>query len=145
MVHLWLGKAKLIGTHAKELFSTPGFSGHVLAVVTGAAYLETRFLQGNGFLESEILWLAQNNVPMHPRALRGDFDLSALRVGMIFQSDGVRLRFDAGDHTGSPLHFADARVWQPAPIDPARVAPRETVIARARELDLTGFCPAPLR
>jgi hypothetical protein len=139
LVHLGLGKAKLIGKHAKELFSAPDFSGRVLAVVSNAVYLETRFLQENGFLENEILWLTQNDVPMHPRALRGDFDFSALRVGMTFQSDGAWLRFDTGDHTGSLLHFVDARVWQPAMVDPARVAPREVIIARARELDPTGF------
>jgi hypothetical protein len=94
--------------------------------------------------EGEIVWLAQNHLPMHPRALRGDFDLSALRVGMTFQSDGACLHFDMGDHTGSPLRFVGARVWQPAAIDPARVAPREMVIARARAVDVTDL-PRPVR
>ena len=139
MVHLGLGRAELIGKHAKALFSGPGFSGRVLAVVSNAVYLETRFLPENGFLENEILWLAQNHLPMHTRALRGDFNFSALRVGMTFQSDGASLRFDIGTQRVAPLQSADARVWQPATIDPVRVASRETVVARARELDLTGL------
>jgi len=134
-------RVDLIGATARALLTQPGFAGRVLAVVTDVVYLsaeeESRFLGENG-----ILWLAQNHLPMHPRALRGDFDFSALRVGMTFQSDGARLRFDAGDHTGSPLPFAGTRVWQPATIDPARVAPRETVLARIK--DLTGF-PKPVR
>ena len=143
---MWSRGQLVIGATARALLTQPGFAGRVLAVVTDVVYLsaeeESRFLQENG-----ILWLAQNHLPMHPRALRGDFDFSAMRVGMSFQSDGARLHFDVGDHSegghpslslrtgsGSPLQFADARVWQPATIDPARVVPRETVIARVREL-----------
>ena len=125
MVHLGLGEAKLIGKHAEELFSAPGFSGRVLAVVTDAIYLQ--------MADAEILWLAQNNVPMHARALRGDFDLSRLRVGMSFRSDGARLQFDVRAQRVAPLQFADTRVWQPAMFDPARVAPSEVVRTRAEK------------
>jgi hypothetical protein len=124
---VWSRGQLVIGATAHALLARPGFAGRVLAVVSNTVYL-------TGVTNVEILWLAQNDAPMHPRALRGDFDFSALRVGMSLQSDGVRLHFDVGDHTGSPLQFADARVWQPAIIDPARVTPREVVCARARQL-----------
>ncbi len=140
----------VIGATARELLMRPGFAGRVLAVVTGAVYLvcsEARSeaecrgayataLSLRGILRTtgEILWLAQNHLPMHPRALRGDFDFSALRVGTAFQSDGARLEF-VGAQLIAPLQ--NARVWRPALIDPARLAPRETVLARGK--DLTGF------
>jgi len=149
----------VVGATARDLLARPRFGGAILAVVTGAVYLQgviarsdfrdeaiskSRFgdcFASLAMTNGEILWLAQNDLPMHPRALRGDFDFSALRVGMAFQSDGARLHFD----DQAALEFADARVWQPAAIDPARVASRETVMARVRESDLTGFRPAPLR
>lgn len=119
-----------IGATARELLTRPGFAGRVLAVVTGAVYLETRFLRENGVLENEILWLAQDHLPMHPRALRGEFDLSALRVGMVFRAHETRLQFDGQ----VSLDWGEARVWQPAPIAPEEIAPRESVSARARQL-----------
>jgi hypothetical protein len=159
LVHLGLGEAKLIGKHAKELFSMPDFSGRVLAVVSNAVYL-TSVIARNGFCDAiiphapfgdrfaslaitnpEILWLAQDKVPMHTRALRGDFDFSTLRVGMRFRSDGASLQFDVGMQGLAFLQFADACVWQPTTFAPARVAPRATVVARVRGLGVTDFKP----
>jgi hypothetical protein len=115
----------LIGATARELLTRPRFVGGILAVVTGAVYLLSEHL--------ELVWLAHNDLPMHPRALRGDFDFGALRVGMPFQSSGVSLQFDKK----WTLEFGGARVWQPAAIDPARVAPRELDLScfRASEPD----------
>ncbi|MBM3130332.1 MAG: DUF2877 domain-containing protein [Chloroflexi bacterium] len=149
----------VVGATARDLLARPRFGGAILAVVTGAVYLQgviarsdfrdeaiskSRFgdcFASLAMTNGEILWLAQNDLPMHPRALRGDFDFGALRVGMPFQSDGAALRF-VGAQLIAPLH--NARVWQPTAIDPARVASRETVMARVRESDLTGF-PKPVR
>ncbi|MCI0475998.1 MAG: DUF2877 domain-containing protein [Anaerolineales bacterium] len=124
---MWSRGQIVIGATARVLLTRPGFAGGVIAIVTGAVYLLAQ--------DCQVLWLAQNDLPMHARALRGDFDFGALRVGMVFQSDGASLQFDKQ----WTLEFGGARVWQPAAIDPTRVAPRETIIARARELDLTGF------
>jgi hypothetical protein len=116
----------VIGVMARDLLTQPRFVGGILAVVTGVVYLLSENL--------ELVWLAQNDLPMHPRALRGDFDFGELRVGMPFQSDGARLRFGESRPEGFletlRVCAADARVWQPVLIDPARVASRDTVIAR---------------
>ena len=129
-----IGKAQLIGSKARELmadltpapfpykegeFNPPspvrrgvgGEVGRVLAVVTDAAYVETG---------DEILWLVQEHLPMHARAIRGSFDLSALRAGMSFGRDDIDL--------------ASASVWQPITILHGQVAQREIIIARARQL-----------
>ena len=119
----------VIGATACALLTQPRFVGGILAVVTGAVYLLSE--------DCEILWLAQNDLPMHPRALRGDFDFSALRAGMAFQSDGARLQFGVGAQFIAPLQ--NVRVWQPAAIDPSRVVSRERMRAPARASDLTGF------
>lgn len=153
----------MIGATARELLTRPGFVGRVLAVVTGAVYLagviaRSAFEQSEAesrdcdeaiptsrsgdcfaparlaMTQDEILWLAQNDLPMHPRALRGDFDFRTLRVGMTVQSDGARLEF-VGAHLIAPLQ--NARVWQPPTIEASHVVPRGTLIARSK--DLTGF------
>lgn len=124
-----IGQVEFIGATARDLLTQPRFVGGILTVVTGAVYVLSENL--------ELVWLAQNHLPMHARALRGDFDFSALRAGMAVQSDGAALRFGVRAQLIAPLRFADARVWQPTAIDPTRVASRETVIARIK--DLSGF------
>jgi hypothetical protein len=143
-----------IGARAQKILFVPDLSGRVLAVVTDAVYLQANphpVPPPTRSGEGELVWLAQNHLPMHTRALRGDFDFSVLRVGMTFHSDGACLHFGGvGVHgilsevEGTPLQFADARVWRPAAIEPVRLAPREMVIARARTVDLTGFA-RPMR
>ncbi len=96
-----------------------------MAVVSGAVYLETRFLEENGFLE--IVWLAQSHLPMHPRAILGAFDFSVLRVGM-------ELHLDGGATHASPLQIANTPVWSPPEISRDQIAPREIAITRAREI-----------
>lgn len=153
-----IGRANLIGTTARELMARRDCVGRVLAVVKGAVYVIARStfasLSANSAVkqspksnteiasshktvlamtDDEILWLAQNHVPMHPRAIRGDFDFGALDVGMTFQSEGACLRFD----NQSTLQFLDACAWQPQTIDPGCVVPREVLIARIK--DLIGF------
>jgi hypothetical protein len=118
----------LIGATARALLTRSRFVGAILAIVTDAVYVLSENL--------ELLWLARNDVPMHPRAWRGDFDFRALRVGMAVQSDGARLEC-VGAQFIAPLQ--NARVWQPMPIVLSRVAPREMMIARARGVDLASF------
>ncbi|MBI5302292.1 MAG: DUF2877 domain-containing protein [Chloroflexi bacterium] len=132
-----IGTANLIGATARELLARSDFSGRVIAVVSGAVYVQTDphpnpppFAKSGRTSEGEIVWLAQMHLPMHARAILGAFDFSALRVGM-------ELYLAVGATHASPLHIANARVWQPATIDLARVAPRQVVIARIQ--DLTGF------
>jgi len=156
-----IGEAKLIGATARAVLAS-GFAGRVLAVVTDAVYVIARSGPERSGAESkdrdeaipdsrlggcfaslamtqgEILWLAQARLPMHTRAILGSFDFSALRVGMSFQSDGAALRLD----NQSTVEFGAATTWQPAAIEPARVAPREVVVARVQ--DLPGF-PKPGR
>ena len=148
-----IGQAEWIGTTARDFLARRDCVGRVLAVVTGAVYVTPALACGASvarseatkqsptsdlgiasqktlaMTEGEVLWLSQNHLPMHPRAIRGDFDFDLLQTGMTFKSDGACLRF-ANDAT---LRFADARVWQPKIIDPGCVAPREVVIARVRE------------
>ena len=104
-----IGKARLIGAKARELMAAS--PGRVLAVVTDAAYVE---------IGDEILWLAQEHLPMHARAIRGSFDLSAVHAGMPFGWDDIDL--------------ANASAWQPITISPEQVALREIIIARVRQL-----------
>jgi len=118
----------LIGATARALLTRSRFVGAILAIVTDAVYVLSENL--------ELLWLTRNDVPMHPRAWRGDFDFRALRVGMPVQSDGARLEC-VGAQFIAPLQ--NARVWQPMPIVLSRVAPREMMIARARGVDLASF------
>jgi len=133
-----IGRANLIGTTARELIARRDCIGRVLAVVTGAVYLqaEPRFSpsEENGIPENEIFWLAQNHVSMHPCAIRGDFDFTPLRDEMAVICDGRWLRFDTRRRTESRLHFADTPVWIPPTISPGRILPRDIVSNRAREL-----------
>lgn len=162
-----IGNVDCIGTTARKLLARRNCVGRVLAVVTGAVYLSVIARSREAAKQSpsldvgiasqrtlatpQVLWLAQKHLPMHPRALCGEFDSSTLQTGMRFESDGMCLRFGTGDHPstalrtgyGSPLRFADACVWQPRMIDPGRVAPRAVVLARAREIaDLEGRRPS---
>lgn len=137
-----IGRAEWIGETARELLARRDCIGRVLAVVKGAVYLQANPHPSpppSSSGEGEILWLAQNNLPMHPRAIRGDFDFGALDVGMTFQSEGARLRFD----NQSTLQFSNARVWQPQTIDPGCVVPREVLIVRIK--DRIGACAKPVR
>ena len=133
-----IGRAEWIGETAREVMARRDFAGRVLAVVTSAVYLktETRFFPfgENGFLENEILWLTPNPVPLHPRALRGDFDFTPLRAEMAVICDRGWLVFDPRRRTESRVHFADALVWIPQTISPGRILPHALVRHRAREL-----------
>jgi len=160
-----IGRVELIGTTARELIARRDFCGRVLAVVTGAVYLETEacFLEAipppmqvlelkmwgkfanlpyvdehivgeNGVPGNGILWLAQNHLPMHPRAVRGDFDFTPLHEEMQVVCDGTWLRFDARHRSESRVQVADAPVWTPQPVAPGQILPRKVVSERAQKL-----------
>jgi hypothetical protein len=105
-----IGETKIIGAYAKALLDKRNLRGHVLAVVTHAAYLRD--------VDGEIVWLAEQAIPMHRRAILGQFDLTGLRVGMPVRIQSGYLRF--GEEKG--LEIAGAPVWQPESISPDRVA-----------------------
>ncbi|MBI4790936.1 MAG: DUF2877 domain-containing protein [Chloroflexi bacterium] len=125
-----IGRADLIGAKARELFvvsdaakrsrvpqdgtplrCVPDYEPRVLAVVSNAAYLE---------VGGEIIWLAQLRLPMHRRAIRGEFDFSAMRSGKLVEREALELR--------------DVAVWQPTAMSAKDVAPRDLVIEQVRAL-----------
>lgn len=130
-----IGTANRIGATARALLARGDWSGRVLAAVSEAAYLIGS--------DDAVLWLAQETTPLHPRALRGAFDLHALRAGMSFCLRGASLQFASPDGEQSPavsLQWADALEWQPAEIPRAQLAARQTVHARTLEL-LAALAP----
>ena len=116
-----------IGATAHELLTRPDFSVRVIAVVLNAVYLVLPPLSSTeeGWGGGEIVWLAQSHLPMHPRAILGAFDFAGLRVGAQYTA---------------PLHITNVPVWSPPKFSRQRIAPREIVMERAREIqDLKGF------
>ncbi len=59
--HTSCGEARQVGSKAKELLAAPGFSGKVLAVLSGMVYLSVQ--------EEEILWVCLEGFPLHRRGI----------------------------------------------------------------------------
>ncbi len=121
-----IGSANRIGATAQAWLARGDRSGRVLAVVSEAAYLIGS--------DDTVLWLAQEKAPLHPRALRGTYDLRALRAGMLFKQRGAYVQFTRASGEGLPVgavSWADASLWQPAAIVPA---PRAAVRTRWGQL-----------
>lgn len=113
-----------IGLTAKQLLDAPGCAGQILAVVSSAVCLTTR--------DSDILWLVQEGLPAHTRAILTSFDPRLLSVGIGFAVEDARLRI--GDDIALDLRGAEE--WRPATIVPAQPAPLDVVSARVRELQV---------
>ncbi len=111
-----------IGRTARDALMERGDAGQVLAVVSNAVYLQTN--------AGEILWLAREGVPMHTRGGLCSFNEDTLNAGMNFSVRDASLRI--GDQCAIDLRRA--QLWTPPNIEPARVAPREVVSARVRDL-----------
>jgi hypothetical protein len=132
-----IGTANRTGTTARALLARGDWSGRVLAIVSEAAYL-----LGS---DDAVLWLAQEKTPLHPRALRGAFDLRAVRAGMRFGQQDALVYFASSGGEQLPeasLHWADASVWQPPIIPTAQVATPGAVPARM--LELLAALPSPV-
>jgi hypothetical protein len=105
-------QARCIGAKAKTLVRTPGFSGHVMAVLPGVAYLSGR--------DEEILWLFQEGVPLHGRGILLSFPAGYLRPGQTFLMKGQVLRIgsDLAIDLGRAAEWTpdSPRPWQSGPL-----------------------------
>jgi hypothetical protein len=117
-----IGKAKAVGVYADELLARPGFSGHVLAVVSNAVYLQS--------VDGEIIWLAREDLAAHRRAILGHFDYTGVRIGLPCGMRATKLYIGEEQQ----VELAGASVWQPAAIPSARVVRPGIVNALVRQL-----------
>jgi len=114
---LWLAcprgvRASRIGQMAKRMLDSPGWSGRVLAVVSGAVYLAG--------LGEEILWLTHQGLPAHRRCIQAPFQTDGLCSGVGCWVRHGRLVL--GDCVA--IDLADASVWEP----PANCPGQATVL-----------------
>ncbi|MCX7670491.1 MAG: hypothetical protein N2439_10520, partial [Anaerolineae bacterium] len=101
---------------------TRGCAGKIIAVVSGAAYLQTN--------DGEIFWLVPPQAALHARGIACTWRAGGLAVSMAFEARAARLEIGARvrvDVRGAPL-------WQPRPIGPADVAPREAIATRLADM-----------
>jgi len=117
---VWL--ARKVGTEAKRLAASPGFSGRILAVLSTTTYV----LGGS----DEILWLAKEGEPLHRRCILVSFPPDSFSAGQSFFVQGSCLETSGG----AAIDLGQAGEWVPPVIGPGKVAPLETVNACVQRL-----------
>ncbi len=97
-----------IGETGRRLL-TPGTCGQVLAGFSRAAYLVTE--------QAELFWMASENAPMHPRALRiaGPFPKLVAGENFFIEAECIKIAPDL------QVDLGDASTWALSPI-PAQAA-----------------------
>jgi hypothetical protein len=114
-------QARLIGEEARRLL-TPGFSGRVLAVLSNIIYLI-----GKG---DEILWIAQDSLPVQRRCILTSFPLRSICPGQPFSMGSHSLQ--VGESLLVELN--QAVEWRPSTVGPRTAAPLPNVMAGMRGL-----------
>ena len=114
--------ARQIGSRAKALLAQPGFSGKVLAVLSTTVYLVSR--------EGEILWMSQEDLPMHRRCILASFRPRSIRLGENFYVQGPFLRIS--DEV--MLDLDPATEWKPPDVGPEHPTPLTVVRPCVRRL-----------
>jgi hypothetical protein len=111
-----------VGAKAKDLLSTPGFCGRVLAVLSTTAYLSGT--------DGEILWIAREGLPAHRRCILTAFEPRPICAGQSFSvlSSGLRIGGDVA------IDLDQAEEWEPLAIGPGQAEPLGTVNAGVRQL-----------
>ncbi|MEJ5197886.1 MAG: DUF2877 domain-containing protein [Anaerolineae bacterium] len=110
-----------IGQRAHALLAA-GCAGRVMAVVSGAVYLQTD--------EGEIFWLMRPHTAMHARGIACDWRADDLAAGMAFRARALVLEIGARVQ----IDARGAALWQPRTVGPAALAPRGTIAARLAAL-----------
>jgi len=119
---IFLRRAECIGARAKSLVTAPGFSGHVMAVLSGVAYLSGR--------DGEILWLFREGVPLHGRGILLSFPLHDLRPGQNFLMEGEILKIGRD----LAIDLGRAAEWTPDSPRPWEIGPLARVNDSVRQL-----------
>ena len=114
--------ARRVGSRAKGLLALPGFSGKVLAVLSETVYLASR--------DGEILWISQEDLPMHRRCVLASFRSDSICVGQKFFSQGPCLRI-AGE---VEIDLGQAVEWKPLSVVPQQAQPIFAVNVHVRRL-----------
>jgi hypothetical protein len=115
-------RTKWIGTEARRLLASPGFSGKVLAVVSKTIYLQSR--------TDEILWVVKGDLPMHRRSLLSSFPDSLFNLGERFSVRDSKLCIEE-DRT---IAFDQAREWNPKSIQPREAVPLALLAEKLKRL-----------
>jgi hypothetical protein len=113
--------AKQVGVKAKELLALPGFSGEVLAVLSGTVYLAAP----NG----EILWICPEGFPLHRRGIL------VSRVPLVFRGEKCFAGPPGLTFEGGPsVSWRGVPEWVPLVPGPKDAASPVRVRARFRQL-----------
>ncbi len=124
--------ARLVGSRAAALTTTPGFAGRVVAVGSQSVYMLS--------LDDEILWLAPPDSVKHGRCILVAHEPRSLAVGMRFDVRGQCLRI--GD--ALTVDLSTANCWSPPqPTPQGRLSLDEVNVSRAAALDAVGSLPNP--
>ena len=115
-----------IGETACRLL-TPGASGQVLAGFHGAAYLVTE--------QTEILWLASEDAPMHLRGLRIAGPFPKLVAGENFFIEDKCINI--APHL--QVDFGDASTWAVSPVSAEAALEIDQIPVRVKGIFSTGF------
>lgn len=108
---------RAIGYRAQALIAA-GCAGRVLAVVSGAVYLQTD--------AGEVFWLVREPALLHARSIVCAWPEDEPAVGMAFRARGGLLQI--GAHV--QVDGRAATVWRPRPIASSALAPRAMIAAR---------------
>jgi hypothetical protein len=114
--------ARRVGSRAKGLLALPGFSGKVLAVLSETVYLASR--------DGEILWISQEDLPMHRRCVLASFRSDSICVGQKFFSQGPCLRIARE----VKIDLDQAVEWKPLGVVPQQAQPIFAVNVCVRRL-----------
>jgi hypothetical protein len=102
-----------VGVHSIGKFAharlSPDQSGEVIAAVTHAAYLRTA--------QNELVWMADDTVPMHRRCLQVSSPLPGLEAGSPYQTRDHILVTGSGIR----LNFVNSSIWNAPALPPGRV------------------------
>ncbi len=124
--------ARLVGSRAAALTTTPGFAGRVVAVGSQSVYMLS--------LDDEILWLAPPDSVKHGRCILVAHEPRSLAVGMRFDAHGQCLRI--GD--ALMVDLSTANCWRsPQPTPQGRLSLDEVNVSRAAALEAVRGLPNP--
>jgi hypothetical protein len=120
MLFVW--PARRVGSMAKGLLATTGFSGKVLAALSTTIYFASK--------DGEILWMSRDELPMHRRCILTSFQPDSIYVGQSFFAQGPFLKF--GD--GTVIDLSQAEEWTPSVVRPEQAEPLTVINACTRRL-----------
>src|SRR4030043_595619 len=120
MPFVW--SARRVGSMARWLLATTGFSGKVLAVLSTTIYFARK--------DGEILWMSRDELPMHRRCILTSFQPDSIYVGQSFFAQAPFLEF--GD--GTFIDLCQAEEWTPSVVRPEQTEPLTVINACTRRL-----------